>query len=115
MQRAGVKILAGTDAPLRNSPPGFGLHEELSLLVRGGLSPFQALSAATIEPARYLELQQTTGSVAVGMFADLVLLSANPLLDIRNTRRIAVVLANGRVYDDAARTRLLAAPTAPHR
>ena len=53
MQRAGVHILTGTDAPLRNSPPGFGLHEELTLLVRGGMSPFEALEPATFEPARY--------------------------------------------------------------
>src|SRR3569832_156604 len=51
MQRAGVHVLTGTDAPLRNSPPGFGLHEELALLVRGGMSPFTALRAATYEPA----------------------------------------------------------------
>jgi len=115
MQRAGVSILTGTDAPLRNSPPGFGLHEELGLLVRGGLSPIDALRAATTGPARYLGMQLTSGLVAVGMTADLILLDANPLLDIRNTRRIDTVIAAGCVYDSAARRQLMAAPTAPRR
>jgi imidazolonepropionase-like amidohydrolase len=102
-----VHILAGTDAPLRNSPPGFGLHEELELLVRGGLSPFEALSAATTEPARFLRMQDSVGVVATGALADLVLLDANPLIDIRNTRRIALVFANGRLIGAAERKRLL--------
>lgn len=112
MHRAGVRVLAGTDAPLRNSPPGFGLHEELSLLVRGGMSPLSALRAATLEPARFLKMEKSSGAVAVDMYADLLLLDANPLVDIRNTRRISTVIANGRVYDAAATRRLLAAPTA---
>ncbi|HEV8600187.1 MAG TPA: amidohydrolase family protein [Gemmatimonadales bacterium] len=97
MRRAGVGVLVGTDAPLRNSPPGFGLHEELQLLVRAGLSPFEVLRAATFEPARYLGALDSLGTVAEGKLADLVLLEANPLDDIRNTRRIAVVVANGRL------------------
>jgi imidazolonepropionase-like amidohydrolase len=102
MHRAGVRIMAGTDAPLRNSPPGFGLHEELALLVRAGLSPFEALRAATLEPARYLNALDSLGSIAPDRVADLVLLDANPLEDIRNTRRIAAVMANGRLFDRAA-------------
>ncbi|HEV8612825.1 MAG TPA: amidohydrolase family protein, partial [Gemmatimonadales bacterium] len=98
MQRAGVGVLSGTDAPLRNSPPGFGLHEELGLLVRGGMSPFQALRTATLEPARYLGLLDSAGTIAAGKVADLVLLDADPLRDIRNTRRIVAVVANGRWY-----------------
>lgn len=97
MRRAGVRILAGTDAPLRNSPPGFGLHEELMLLVRGGLPPLEALRSATIEPARFLGMADSLGTIAPGKLADLVLLEANPLVDVRNTRRIALVVANGRV------------------
>jgi imidazolonepropionase-like amidohydrolase len=107
MGRAGVGLLTGTDAPLRNSPPGFGLHEELYLLTRGGLSSFQALRAATLEPARYFEMTDSSGTIAPGQLADLVLLAANPLTDIRNTRRISAVVANGRYFDARARMRLL--------
>jgi imidazolonepropionase-like amidohydrolase len=107
MYRAGVRILTGTDAPLRNSPPGFGLHDELALLARGGLTPFDILKAATWEPARYLNMLDSAGTVAPGRVADLVLLDANPLRDIRNTRRIAGVVANGRYFDSTERLRLL--------
>jgi imidazolonepropionase-like amidohydrolase len=107
MHRAGVKVLTGTDAPLRNSPPGFGLHEELVLLARAGLSPFEIIRAATLEPARYLGALDSLGAIAPGKLADLVLLEANPLLDIRNTRRIAAVVANGRLHDAKDRDRLL--------
>jgi imidazolonepropionase-like amidohydrolase len=107
MYRAGVHVLPGTDAPLRNSPPGFGLHEELGLLVRAGLTPFQTLTAATLEPARFLGMTDSLGTVAVGKLADLVLLEANPLADIANTRRVAAVVANGRLFDGADRDRLL--------
>jgi imidazolonepropionase-like amidohydrolase len=107
MQRAGVHILTGTDAPLRNSPPGFGLHEELTLLVRGGMSPIEVLRSATLEPARYFGMLDSLGTIAAGKLADLVLLDANPLQDIRNTRRISAVVANGRLYVGAERERLL--------
>lgn len=107
MHRAGVPILTGTDAPLRNSPPGFGLHEELELLVRGGLSPLSVLGAATLEPARYFGMTDSLGTVEAGKLADLVLLEADPLADIRNTRRIAAVVANGRLFDAAGRQALL--------
>jgi imidazolonepropionase-like amidohydrolase len=102
MHRAGVGVLTGTDAPLRNSPPGFGLHDELSLLVRGGMSTFEVLRAATYEPGRYLGLLDSTGTIEQGRRADLVLLRANPLRDIRNTRTIAAVVANGRLFDGDA-------------
>jgi imidazolonepropionase-like amidohydrolase len=107
MQRAGVRILAGTDAPLRNSPPGFGLHEELTLLVRGGMSPFEALKSATYEPARYFDKLDSMGTIEAGRVADLIVLDANPLADIRNTRRIDAVVANGRLFDAAQRRMLL--------
>ena len=112
MQRAGVRILTGTDAPLRNSPPGFGLHEELTLLARGGMTPLEILRSATLEPARYLGMLDSAGTVARGKLADLVLLDANPLADIANTRRISAVIANGRVFTGRDRERLLRAPTA---
>lgn len=107
MNKAGVRILTGTDAPLRNSPPGFGLHQEFLVLVEGGMSPFEVLRAATLEPARYLNRVDSLGTVEQGKVADLVLLDANPLIDIRNTRRISMVVVNGRLFDDAARKRLL--------
>jgi imidazolonepropionase-like amidohydrolase len=107
MRRAGVHILTGTDAPLRNSPPGFGLHEELALLARGGMTPFEILEAATLEPARYFGMADSAGTIATGKLADLVLLDGNPLRDIRNTRRISAVVANGRVFAAEERERLL--------
>ena len=107
MHHAGVQLLTGTDAPLRNSPPGFGLHEEMLMFTRGGLSPFEALRAATLAPARYLGISDSAGTVEAGRRADLVLLDANPLLDIRNTRRITAVVFNGRLIDSTARVKLL--------
>jgi imidazolonepropionase-like amidohydrolase len=110
MQRAGVHLLTGTDAPLRNSPPGFGLHEEFQLFARGGMPPFEILKAATLEPARYFGLADSTGTVATGKWADLVLLDANPLTDIGNTRRMSAVVANGRLFAGSDRLRLLRVP-----
>ena len=107
LYRAGVRLLAGTDAPMRNSPPGFGLHEELVNLVRSGLPPLAALRAATYEPARYLGALDSLGTVAPGKLADLVLLDADPRVDIRNTRRVAAVLTRGRVYGRAELATLL--------
>jgi imidazolonepropionase-like amidohydrolase len=98
LYRAGVGLLPGTDAPLRNSPPGFGLHEELLHFTRAGLSPFAALRAATLEPARFLDALDSLGTVEVGKIADLVLLNADPLTDIRNASRTAAVVANGRLF-----------------
>ncbi len=109
MHRAGVHVLTGTDAPLRNSPPGFGVHEELALLVRGGMSPLDAIRSATLEPARYFGMLDSAGTIATGKVADLVLLAGNPLVDIRQTRRIVGVVANGRYIDAAERDSLLRA------
>ena len=99
MHRAGVHVLPGTDAPLRNSPPGFGLHEELGYLVRAGFSPFEVLRAATLEPAQFLGAADSLGTIAPGKLADLVLLDASPLEDVANLRRISGVMANGRFFD----------------
>ncbi len=99
LHRAGVRIMPGTDAPLRNSPPGFGLHQELGYFVKGGLTPFEVLRAATLEPARFFGMLDSLGTVETGKVADLVLLDANPLDDIGNARRTSVVLANGRLFD----------------
>lgn len=109
MRRAGVGILTGTDAPLRNAPPGFGLHEELRLLARAGLSPFDVLRAATLEPARWFAATDSMGTIAAGQVADLLLLDANPLVDVRNLARIAAVVAGGRLYDATDRRRILRA------
>jgi imidazolonepropionase-like amidohydrolase len=94
--RAGVRILAGTDTGAPYAIPGFSLHDELEALVEAGLSPTEALAAATIEPARFLGREEELGTVAAGKLADLVVLDADPLERIANTRRIAAVLADGR-------------------
>ena len=93
MQNAGVGILAGCDGMVA----GFCLHDELALMVRGGMSTAAALQTATINPARYLGLEDTFGSVAVGKRADVVLLDANPLADISNVGRIHAVIIGGKV------------------
>lgn len=101
LQAAGVTILAGTDAGFLNSYnyPGIGLHDELGLLVKYGLTPLQALQAATINGARFLGHDDSNGTLAAGKAADLVLLDADPLLDIAATRRIDTVVMKGRAYD----------------
>lgn len=97
--RAGVPLLAGSDAGTTGVFAGFGLHDELEVLVAIGLTEAEALRTATLEPARYLEAVDTQGTVEVGKVADLVLLDANPLEDISNTQRIEAVVANGRYFD----------------
>lgn len=97
MQRERVNILAGTDAGgIRDVVPGFSLHDELVLLVRAGLTPMEALQAATRNPAIFLGMSASLGTVETGRLADLVLLDANPLENIENTKRIAAVVVNGR-------------------
>jgi hypothetical protein len=95
MQKAGVAILAGCDGMVA----GFCIHDELILMVRGGMSPFMALQTATINPARYFGLEETFGSVDVGKRADLVLLNANPLEDVANVGRIQAVVIGGRLLE----------------
>jgi len=97
MHQAGVTVMAGTDAPMPGVYPGFALLEELQLLVEAGLTPFDVLRSATLEPARFLGIADTSGSVAVGKRADLVLLDADPSKDIGNTRRIRAVVLDGRL------------------
>jgi imidazolonepropionase-like amidohydrolase len=96
LHRGGVQLLAGTDTPAPLVVPGLSLHEELALLVEAGLTPAEALRTATLNPAQYLRREKDLGTVEVGKFADLVLLSANPLDDIKNTRRIVSVWIGGR-------------------
>jgi imidazolonepropionase-like amidohydrolase len=101
LHAAGVCILAGTDAPMPLVYPGFALHKELELLVESGLTPADALRAATIGPAEFLGLSANSGSIAVGKRADLVLLDDNPLLQISNARRIRAVVLDGHVFQRA--------------
>src|SRR5262249_22947799 len=108
MHRAGVEILAGVDHPFPFCFPGFSVHDELALLVEAGLTPMAALQAATRNPARYLDRLNDLGTVEKGKIADLVLLDANPLDDIRNTQRIAAVVIRGKLLDHAALRKLLA-------
>lgn len=105
--RAGVKILAGTDAGDTYVFPGFGMHDELEELVRGGLPPAAALRSATLDAAIFAGMEADFGSVAVGKTGDLLLLDANPLDDVRHTRRIAGVFFNGQFFDRAALDALL--------
>ena len=107
LRDAGVKLLAGTDTPQPFVYPGFSLHEELELLVRSGLTPLEALRSSTYNPAEFLGALDSLGTVTQGKVADLVLLDADPLTDIRNTRRISLVIANGRVFDTPALAQLL--------
>jgi imidazolonepropionase-like amidohydrolase len=96
MNRAGVPILAGTDTAAGvRVYPGFSLHQELSLLVKAGLSPMQALQSATSNAAKFLELADS-GTIEPGKRADLVLLDADPLTNIANTHKISAVVLNGR-------------------
>jgi imidazolonepropionase-like amidohydrolase len=107
LHQVGVRFLAGTDLSNPYIYPGFSLHDELAHFVAAGFTPAEALRAATIEPARYLGAADSLGTIAAGKRADLVLLGANPLTDIRNTTRIEGVVADGRFYDSAAIARIL--------
>jgi imidazolonepropionase-like amidohydrolase len=109
MHRADVPFLAGTDTP----PgvyifPGFSLHEELQRFVAAGFTPMEALQTATLNPAKFLGRENELGTIEKGKVADLVLLDANPLDDIRNTQKIAGVVANGRYFSRAELDKLLA-------
>ncbi len=98
MHRAGVEFLAGTDSgPNTPALPGTSLHDELELLVESGFTPMEALQAATRNPARYLGRLADMGTLEIGKVADLVMLDANPLDDIRNTRKIRLVVLRGNV------------------
>ena len=108
LQRAGVGILAGTDTENPYCFPGFSLHDELSLLVDAGLTPMQALQAATINPARFLNREKDLGTIEPGKLADIVMLDANPLENINNTRKIAAVVLNGKLFPKTALDNMLA-------
>jgi imidazolonepropionase-like amidohydrolase len=99
MQRAGVRVLAGTDTANPYVFPGFSLHDELALLVEAGLTPLEALQTATINPAKFFNKSDTLGTIEKGKLADLILLDANPLENIANTKKINAVVLNGRLFD----------------
>jgi imidazolonepropionase-like amidohydrolase len=110
IHQGGGGILAGTDASF-NFPlvlMGFSLHEELELMVRSGLTPAEALRTATLNPAVFLGIEQTSGTVGEGKVADLVLLNSDPLKQISNTKDIYAVVLNGQYFDRKALDQLLA-------
>jgi imidazolonepropionase-like amidohydrolase len=108
MHKAGVPMLAGSDCSNPYVFPGFSLHDELALLVEAGLSPADALRAATVNPAKFFGEEATAGAIAAGKRADLVLLDADPLADIRHTQKIRGVVANGRYLSHEEIQKLLA-------
>ena len=101
----GNALMAGCDGGV----PGFCLHDEMQALTEAGLSPLQAIQTATTNPATLLGRENMQGTIEVGKRADLVLLEADPLTDIRNTRRIAAVIVRGRVLSKADIDRMIAA------
>lgn len=108
MHRAGVRILVGTDASDEpNVYPGSSVHDEMEFLVEAGLTPAEALAAATVGPAEFLGLRDSLGTIEPNRAADLVVLDADPLTDIRNVRRIHAVVSQGRLIDANARSALL--------
>ena len=96
---AGIKFLAGTDAPTFLSMPGFSLHDELKLFTQAGFSPLEALRTATINPAKFLKATDSLGTIEKGRIANLVLLDANPLENISNTKKINAVILNGKLLE----------------
>ena len=110
---AGVPLETGTDVLNPMVTPGFSLHDELAEFVSAGIPEIEAIRAATTRPAEFMGESDKWGAVATGQRADLMLLSANPLQDIRNSERIAGVMVRGRwLSEDAIQARLdeLAAP-----
>ena len=97
LHRAGVPIVAGTDVGV----PGHTLHRELELYVKAGMTPLEAIQAATIVPARVMKLDGEVGTLEAGKRADLLILDANPLDNISNIRKIRSVMTQGRLFDCA--------------
>jgi imidazolonepropionase-like amidohydrolase len=97
LHKAGVPIVAGTDVGV----PGHTLHRELELYVKAGLTPLEAIQAATIVPARVMKLDGEVGAIEVGKRADLIIVDANPLDNISNIRKLRFVVTQGRLFDCA--------------
>lgn len=96
MNKAGMKFMAGTDVSIPYSLPGFSLHDELGLFVEAGFTPFEALKTATINPTIFMGMSDSLGTIQKGNNADLILLNANPLENIHNTKSIYAVIVNGK-------------------
>ena len=99
LNKAGVRLMSGTDTTLSYLVPGFSLHQELEVMADVGIPPYDVLKASTYNPALFLDELDESGTVEEGKIADLVLLDANPLEDIANARQIAGVMAQGSYYD----------------
>lgn len=97
LHHAGIPIVAGTDQAV----PGYSLHREIELYAQAGFTPMEAIQAATIVPARAMGLDKESGTVEKGKRGDLILLTANPLADIHNTRAVEYVITNGTMYHTA--------------
>jgi len=102
MNKNGVKFIAGTDFPNPYVFPGFSLHDELSLMVKGGMPTIDVLRTATINPAIFMNKKADFGSVEIGKLASLILLNKNPLENIENTKTIETVIVRGKVYNRRA-------------
>ncbi|MGZ8781409.1 MAG: amidohydrolase family protein [Thermoanaerobaculia bacterium] len=96
LNKGGVKILMGTDAPQQFSVPGFSLHRELLRMREAGMSPYEILKSGTVNVGEYFAKQDSFGTIEPGRRADLVLVDANPLADIANVARISGVMVRGR-------------------
>lgn len=107
MKEAGVRFVAGTDTGIRDTFPGFSLHEELVWLCKAGFSTMEALQAATRNPAIVMGHGSSLGTVEAGKDADLLILDANPLDDISNTTKIHGVMLRGRLFTREALDGLL--------
>lgn len=94
----GIPLMAGTDTPIAFLTPGLSLHEELLIMTEAGIPPSEALKTATVNPAKYFDLENELGAVKENYWADLLMLDANPLEDIRNTQKINAVIKQGRYY-----------------
>jgi len=101
MKAAGVKFLTGTDVYVSYVLPGYSLHEEMELLVNAGLTPLEALQAATINPATFFGNEAELGSVSAGKIADLVIIDGDPLTDISRTQEISGVVFDGKYYSSS--------------
>lgn len=109
VHQTGIDIMAGTDCPIFFLTPGRSLHEELRVLVEAGLSPLDAIKAATLNPARYFHMEDELGTIQEQMWADVLILNANPLDDISNTLNIDAVIRQGKVYDRTVLDEMMAA------
>jgi imidazolonepropionase-like amidohydrolase len=108
MKQAGVPFVIGTDTGRPWRMTGFNMHEALEETVRAGLTPLEAITAATSSAARLLRQDGEWGTITTGKRADLVLLDADPIVDIANTRQINSVVVNGRLLDRRALDEMLA-------